>query len=487
MTLSRKRKTVNIITIAAVFALLFVMTVLCPLLSDDYHFHYVFHSISMNPEENSLDTFSEVITSTKNYYNFSGGRVLSHFLLFLMFSVSDKIYCVLNPLMFTLLGYLSYRIVIKDKDPDKMPALLPLMYLSMLFMLPRFGDDVLWRAGSVNYMWTAVLLTGCLVLIDKYFEKPTICRTLPVAVVSFISATTNEVNGGMILVFMTAWLFPFFLGGSIKKYRLSAVIALFVVLGSAFLLSAPGNSVRISEDVGAGISTPGRFLMLIGSYLLIILRNIGWLLPLLVAKIIIVDIKKCGKRFTGCVHSNRYFVAGCAGVLALSLESRRFPRAAFTGVMIALIGMVSAGAALYSYACENGKLTEVKKKMIDKLSLAVIVVFSCITLWNTYLMYGDLKRFESWQDKIYPGYTGGSELWWHPEYDLDTDRRSFFSAYDSLDSTTSNQHFVGWQMLYLKNINLYHEIYEVIDVVFYHLSPPASGNGQDPALEERSS
>lgn len=487
MPSSKKRRTVNFVTVSAVFVLIFAMTLLCPLLSDDYHFHYVFQSISMNPEENKLDTFSEVITSAKNYYNFSGGRVFSHFLLFLMFSLSDKIYFAVNPLMFTLLGYLAYRIVMKDKDPDKMPAMLPLIYLSMLFMLPRFGDNVLWRAGSVNYMWTAVLLTACLILIDKYFEKPTVCRTFPVSLIAFVSASTNEVSGGMILVFMVAWLFPFFLDGSIKKYKLAAVIALFAVLGSAFLLTAPGNSVRISEDVGAGVSTPGRFMALVGSYLLMILCHVGYLLPLLAAKIILVDVKKCGKKFTGCVHSNRYFVAGCAGVIALSLESRKFPRATFTGIMIALIGLLSAAAALYSYACESGKLTAARKKITDRLSVAVIVMFSGITLWNTCLMYGDLKRFTSWQDKLFSGYTGGSSWWWHPEYDLASDRKSFFTAYDSLDSTTSNQHFVGWQMLYLKNINLYHDIYEVIDVVFYHLSPPAPRDGHDPALEERGS
>lgn len=485
MASAKKRRIVNIITVTAVFGLLFAMTWLCPLLSDDYHFHYVFESINMSPHENRLDSFSEVITSTRNYYSYSGGRVVSHFLLFLMFSVSDSIYLVLNPLMFTLLGYIAYRVAVKDKNADRMPALLPLTYLAMLFMLPRFGDDVLWRAGSVNYMWTSVLLLGCLILIDKYFERPTLKRSLPVSLIAFVTATCNEVNGGLILVFMAAWLFPFFLGGTIKKYKYSAVIALFVVLGSAFLLSAPGNSVRISEDIGAGVSTPGRFFVLFGSYLWIIVRNIGWLMPFLIIKIVKVDVKKCGKRFTGCIHSNRYFISGCAGVLALSLESRKFPRASFTGIMIALVGLLSAAAALYDYAAENGALSEKSKRVTDGVCIGVIALFTGITLWNVNLMRGDRRRLQDWQNRAYWGYIGGSADWWHPEFDMKTDRRSFFSAYDSLHTTTHNQHFVGWQMLYLKDINLYHEIYEVIDVVFFHLSPPAQRSSQDPALQER--
>ena len=468
-----KRRVINIVSMAAVFVMLLIMTILCPLLSDDYHFHYVFQSIGMNPVENRLDTFEEVLTSTKNYYNFSGGRVLSHFMLFLMFSISDSIYYVLNPLMFTLLGYLAYRIAVKGKDPDKLPVLLPCMYLAMLFMLPRFGDNVLWRAGSVNYLWMSVLLVAALMLIDRLLDKPTLVRAFFTSLAVFVSATTNEVNGGLMIVFIAARLLPDLSEKRLREYRLALLPVSFAVIGTSLLLAAPGNAVRISEDVGAGISGPGRFFVLLGLYFLMYIHKNIWLLPVFIAKIVLVDVKKKGKRFTGVVCANRYFVAGFAGVMALSLESRRFQRATFTGMMIALIGLVAAAATLYLHLCENESFREGRKKLTDRAIAGLMSALVLLAGWNIWLMKGDGERFTKWQEELVAGYESGAKEWWKPEYIMDRDRKSIFMAFDSLETTTHNQHFAGWQMLYLKGINLYREVYEVIDVEYYHLPPPS--------------
>ena len=77
------------------------------------------------------------------------------------------------------------------------------------------------------------------------------------------------------------------------------------------------------------------------------------------------------------------------------------------------------------------------------------------------------------QEELVAGYESGAKEWWKPEYIMDRDRKSIFMAFDSLETTTHNQHFAGWQMLYLKGINLYREVYEVIDVEYYHLPPPS--------------
>ena len=231
---------INILTIVGVFAYILYLTASCPYITDDWHFKFVWRAFRPIGNDTRVANFGNIIESMKNYYNMSGGRVLCHFLAYIFVNINKNVFNVLNAVMFVLLGILIYRTATRRIAPPRVNLLLLLIYIAVILFTPLFGDVAIWLSGSVNYLWSTVLLLACFLLIDKCFDCLTLKKALLMSIPIAISAATNETTGGMLIVFMALTFI-------VKKKKFSPLylIPLIAALpGMALVILAPGNSVR---------------------------------------------------------------------------------------------------------------------------------------------------------------------------------------------------------------------------------------------------
>lgn len=198
----RLRTTVNIISMLAVFIFMLVLNSMLPYISDDVHFKFVWTDFYTSENDRPMTNLADIIESCKNYYNMSGGRVILHFLCFIFVMLPKPIFNVVNSLFFVLLGIVTYKIAAHGCGENKQPpvGLLPLIYAIYLLDTPSFGDNCLWLSGSINYLWSCVLLLADVYLIIKYVPRGDTKTLLLCAFPIMLSAALNETTGGILLL-----------------------------------------------------------------------------------------------------------------------------------------------------------------------------------------------------------------------------------------------------------------------------------------------
>lgn len=110
----------------------------------------------------------------------------------------------------------------------------------MLLFLPSFGDTVLWISGSVNYLWTSVLLLYTVYFCKKHLDDSNRIYYIAMPILFFISSATNETTGGILLVWLSIHLITIRHKPDLKIV-LSCITS---VLGIMLVILAPGNHNR---------------------------------------------------------------------------------------------------------------------------------------------------------------------------------------------------------------------------------------------------
>lgn len=322
---------INILTIVGVFAYILYLTASCPYITDDWHFKFVWRTFRPIENDTRVTGLGNIIESMKNYYNMSGGRVLCHFIAYVFININKNIFNILNAVMFVLLGIVIYRSAARAATLPKCNLLLLLIYIAVILFTPSFGDVAIWLSGSVNYLWSTVLLLACFLLIDKFFDCLTLKKALLMSIPIAISAATNETTGGMLIVFMVLTFI-------VKKKKFSPLylIPLIAALpGMALVILAPGNSARAQNVEHVELMSRETLINAGTMYL----KDIIFLAPYAYMPIILSffmktasgiksDIKKDGSKvliivknaFNAAV-SCRYALTGFIGTMALSASS----------------------------------------------------------------------------------------------------------------------------------------------------------------------
>lgn len=207
--IKENRKALLICSLA--FLIMLFMTAMCGYITDDFHFRFVWRDFEPTGNERVVSSIADICESASNYYMLSGGRVVPHFVVFVLCSINKWVFNTMNAAVFMTLGMLLYHFVF-DRD-KKLNAFTLLMIYGMLFMfLPTFGDTVLWLSGAVNYLWTGTLMLGAMLYIKEHADDKGIAATVISILLTLFSASTNETTGGMIAV----WLFFYLI---VKRQR----------------------------------------------------------------------------------------------------------------------------------------------------------------------------------------------------------------------------------------------------------------------------
>jgi hypothetical protein len=181
-------------------------------------------------------------------YNTWSGRLFPDTLAFVLLGHSFFLWQLINPVLIMLAAYAIVRLLSPKVEFE--------YFLVSLLTFGYFSKNVLsssffWSTGSLNYLWPIALgLIAMIPYSDYVREEKTINwgKTAFFVLIAFLSAISNE----QVALCMSAFaiLTHIFLFINHKTQNIKLLIITFIVLlGTAILLLAPGNSLRWVAEV----------------------------------------------------------------------------------------------------------------------------------------------------------------------------------------------------------------------------------------------
>ena len=165
----------------AVFALVWVFTLLSPLVADDYNYAFSW------AEDKRIENLGDVWASVECHRLYTNGRVFSHGFVQLFSTAPHWVFALCNAAAAAGQALLLYRILRRTERPlTATAAALMLLWICM----PVFGQIYLWLDGACNYSWGLLLALALLnPFVDAWegeqgLSAPGLILALPLAFVA---------------------------------------------------------------------------------------------------------------------------------------------------------------------------------------------------------------------------------------------------------------------------------------------------------------
>ncbi|MGN0687100.1 MAG: DUF6056 family protein [Oscillospiraceae bacterium] len=314
-----------------VFAIILSLNLRCGYITDDFHFRFVWLDFMPSEADRPVSSLGDIFESMANYYNMSGGRVLAHFVVYLLVNMNCKvIFDVINSAMFIVLGLLIYRAAFGQERIKALPQ--AMIYASMFMLLPFFGDNVLWLSGSVNYLWAGTLLLATILYFGRHYRDKNILKKLLLLVMVLISSSTNETTGGMLFLWIAAFLIT-----EKQKPNLTAVFCLALcAVGAANVVLAPGNAARADEIGSISLFDIKEAFVVFQQYTVWLFEN--YRIPLVIASAGLILLVRFGQK-DRAIKMLPWMISSAAGLYALVMTGFQTNRPTFFPILIMLAGI----------------------------------------------------------------------------------------------------------------------------------------------------
>lgn len=150
-----------IITLSVICLAMWVLNYLTPKYTDDYWYPYMFIGDSFDINR-PIESFKEILISQYNHYFGYNGRNIIHTIVQLFAGILGKpIFNVFNAIAFAVFVYLLTRMT------SKVSVINIIFTCAVIFFLfPEFNRTVLWMSGSVNYLWTSIVICLFIMLFE---------------------------------------------------------------------------------------------------------------------------------------------------------------------------------------------------------------------------------------------------------------------------------------------------------------------------------
>lgn len=371
-----KQKILWMVVILICFSIILFLNILTPMIADDFAYLYVFG------EREQVSSLSDLIRSQVTHYHKWGGRSVVHFIAQGLLQMPRLVVDILNSLVYLLFVSLIYK-HIKGRSKENSLALFILINLAIWFIIPMFGDTVLWTTGSANYLWGTTIILAFL-LPYRLYENEThstwskIIFSMIFLLFGVIAGWTNENSAaGMIVIILLFFLYYKYEG---KKIPIQLIIPLIgVIIGYVMMIKAPGNFSRGGEAVSVNLYILAYRLFTHTQNLFL---DYGLLIMLYIALIILYN------RFSDKSESSSptplsaiYVLGGLAAVYAM-IFSPQFPPRAWFGIVTFFI--IALGILLFRL--------NFKEIFIRKVRDTVILIACICFLFSFYLATKDIYR-----------------------------------------------------------------------------------------------
>lgn len=192
-----------------------------------------------------VSTLFELVKYTGGFYFYRGGRLFSVASQYLFSGVlgNHRIWYAIANTLFFVLFIATCGKLIRDRKKGFVSVVL-LFALLFWFLCPVPKNTLFWIAGSTTYLWANTLSFVFVLLFLKYKDDNFGGKEkLGLFVLSFLAATEFITCASICGAFVVYYAF------NIKKFKGNAIpFVIGFVMGSIFLLFAPGNFRRASWD-----------------------------------------------------------------------------------------------------------------------------------------------------------------------------------------------------------------------------------------------
>lgn len=265
-----------------IFTFMFILNSFCyPFPGDDYVYSFIWegHAIGVPLSEEAvrIQNFSDIFTSLGRHYMTWSGRLVAHFFLMFFLWIGKFWFNIINAAMVVLLCFCIQWIAHEGRVTIEISAKkLALTFFCIWAFTFNFSGVMLWMAGSCNYLWTSVFLLLFLIpYVRHYFTQGTVSYgkwMMPVmAGVGFLAGNANENTIGWIGLTGLFYLYYSWKRKTLQSWMLSGFIGLSI--GFGLLMLAPGNFVRLSNDM---ILKKSSFSHMVIMWLSLLFQNFLW-------------------------------------------------------------------------------------------------------------------------------------------------------------------------------------------------------------------
>lgn len=241
-----KRKEVCRLTLllASVFAVVYVLTQMTPLVADDFNYAFKWGG------GGRVRNFWEMFFSMGMHRFATNGRVFAHGWVTLFMMWPRWVFPVVNAAVVMLFSWGTYRICRMWDVPCPDCFVLTVLFLLWICM-PAFGQVFLWLDGAVNYFWGAALswTVICWTLYKSKRKGIAALVTLLLLPLSFVAGAWSEhISFSMLVILLMLAVYGWVSDRSFP-FRQSLMI-LFGGLGYLYLMSAPSMLPKQLASMG---------------------------------------------------------------------------------------------------------------------------------------------------------------------------------------------------------------------------------------------
>lgn len=219
-----------IITAVSIFMFIVILSFNMTYNSDEYNYSNITWT------NDRISSIGDIFKSQKILYLNWTGRVIIHFIIQLLIYMGSWAYPIFNGVVFVLFIYC----IIKLADMKINAFSLICAALLVWLFQPIFGETVMWLSGSVNYLWATTVL-----LFTIYFYK-NIHRVNSYLFIAIIAVLSGFIHENVIFVVMSFIFYNLILDRENLKKKIVYIVGF--LIGSAFLLLAPGNLCRTAAE-----------------------------------------------------------------------------------------------------------------------------------------------------------------------------------------------------------------------------------------------
>ena len=240
-------KTKNYIVFLSVFLFMFVLNCLTPVyFGDDIVYSYKWEDgmYLLKPLTNDnvlISSFSDLFVSMKNHYLNWHGRLVPTFLMFFWAWIGKDWFNIFNALLFVLLFYFIGRIVSCSSLYECNWKDYSFLFILIWIFMPGWVTVFLWQSGSVNYLWTIVLIFTFFI----HYLQIDITDINPILmfILGLLSGCTNENNVPIIILICCYLIY-----NSVKRPLWSFTGIFGLVTGFFIFWLSPSFKNRIIAD-----------------------------------------------------------------------------------------------------------------------------------------------------------------------------------------------------------------------------------------------
>ncbi len=251
-------------------AVFFARNLLLPMVSDDIPYAFVWDGADrgnlldgVGPRER-ITSFGDIVRSQYSHYMTWGGRVIGIGLTQLFAWEGKTLFNVLNTLVFIALAFLLFRIGTGKRLREMNAVYMFWMLFAFWFLLPDPFLTTLWMCGSCVFLWTAVI---CLLFLLPYAKAywtegneevsmNAVANSQPstlnaqrsyspffMAFAGLCAGWSVETGAAVVDIIVFFALIHFWKEHKLKTWMVVGFV--FLCIGSAMLVLAPGEMVRL--------------------------------------------------------------------------------------------------------------------------------------------------------------------------------------------------------------------------------------------------